>query len=111
MEISDVQVVTFQGTVKQTLNFLPTEGDPITIYIGGEYLTVGTLSGYIKVWHVARREPKLHHPAFKITDAVGNFGEIIQAKNNKIGSKVAFTVAQVLAIEKSKMSVINIYPA
>lgn len=95
LEQTQIQVRTFQGTVKQTLSFTSQEGPPITMTVGGDFIVCGTENGFLKVWHVGRREAKLHMQPKDLTKIVENFGEIIDAVTNATGDKVAFYVAQV----------------
>ena len=55
LEPSKMNVRTFQGTVKQTLQLTDNEGDPFLININGKYLTIGTTNGIIKVYDLSRR--------------------------------------------------------
>lgn len=97
LESQQIQMKSFQGTIKQTLTFTSDEGLPITLSGAGEYITAATSNGYIKIWHVGR-EAKIHVPSKNVASQVKNLGEIIQAKNNIEGSKVAFSVAKVRVI-------------
>ncbi|CAG0897138.1 unnamed protein product [Darwinula stevensoni] len=95
IEDGKVQVRTFQGTVKQTLNFLESEGEPISLDINGTFLTVATLAGVIKIWDFSRREAHPHcHPKV-LPDIITDFGEIISAKANCNGTRVAVVIATV----------------
>jgi len=44
-----------QGTIKQTLSNKESEGKPLMIELEGDYLTVATDTGYIKMWDLSRR--------------------------------------------------------
>lgn len=95
VEEDQIQVRTFQGTLKQSLPFSGAEGNPICVSIGGDFITGGSTSGWLKIWHIGRREGKIHLPPLILPNMVDNFGEIIQANTNALGDKVAFIVAQV----------------
>ena len=95
LESLQIQVRSFLGVLKQTLTFLGNEGPPITLAGAGEFITSATVNCYLKIWHVGQREAKLHVPAKNMKDSVNSLGEIIQAKNNQEGTRVAFTVAKV----------------
>ncbi len=99
-ELGQIQIRTFQGTVKQTLAFTMNEGPPITLAIGGDYLTSGSEHGYIKIWHIGRREAKLHTSPKNLNDHIDKLGEIMSANTNCIGTKIGFTVAKVSMIYK-----------
>jgi intraflagellar transport protein 140 len=94
-ESGQIQVRTFQGTIKQTLPFTETEGPPITMAIGGDFFTCGTESGFLKIWHIGRREAKLHTTPRNLNDHIHDLGEIISANTNIDGTRVAFVVAKV----------------
>ncbi|XP_054283383.1 intraflagellar transport protein 140 homolog [Macrosteles quadrilineatus] len=85
-----LQVRTLQGTVKQTLD---TEGQPITVSLTNHYLAVATISGYIHLWDVSRREAKLHGRAKDLADSISDFAEVICARANANGTRVALSVA------------------
>jgi len=95
LESHQIQVKSFQGTIKQTLTFNTDEGLPITLAGAGEYITAATDNGFIKIWHVGGREAKVHAPSKSVTGNIRNFGEIILARNNIQGTKIAFTIAKV----------------
>lgn len=55
LEPSKVNVRTFQGTVKQVLQFTELEGDPFLATINGTFLVIGTTQGVVKVFDLSRR--------------------------------------------------------
>lgn len=55
IEGNNVQVRSLQGTVKQTLNFTESEGQPIGLDACGNFLVVSTINGVIKLWDLSRR--------------------------------------------------------
>jgi hypothetical protein len=95
LESLQIQVRSFLGVLKQTLTFLGNEGPPIILAGAGDYITAATVNSFIKIWHVGQREAKLHAAAKNVKESVTSVGEIIQAKNNQEGTRVAFTVAKV----------------
>jgi len=95
-EQGQILVRTFQGTIKQTLQFTEQEGPPVTMAIGGDFFTVGSESGFLKIWHIGRREAKLHTNPRDLNECIPVLGEIISANTNLDGSKVAFVIAKVV---------------
>eukprot|EP00743_Colponemidia_sp_Colp-15_P005070 GILK01005459.1.p1 GENE.GILK01005459.1~~GILK01005459.1.p1 ORF type:complete len:1424 (+),score=370.05 GILK01005459.1:129-4400(+) len=55
---SKIEVCSFNGTVKQTLAFTESEGEPLLVDINGHFLVVGTSVHSIKIWDISRRPPK-----------------------------------------------------
>lgn len=49
---SKLQIHTLQGTVKQTLD---TDGQPISLTLTNNYLTVATINGVLHLWDLSRR--------------------------------------------------------
>lgn len=63
----DLEICNFKGNVKHTISFTEGEGDPELLDMRGKFMVVGTDQGYIKIFDMSRREPKLHK-------APGKFG-------------------------------------
>ena len=82
-----------EGTIIQTLPTLPEEGEPITMEMTGDYLTVASLNGILKIWDLGKREAKLHTRAMATYEAISDFAEIIEAKCNSDCRYVSITVA------------------
>lgn len=55
IEGGNVQVRSLQGTVKQTLNFTESEGEPIGLDVCGNFLVTASLQGIVKLWDLSRR--------------------------------------------------------
>lgn len=55
IEGNNVQVRSLQGTVKQTLNFSESEGQPIGLDVCGNFLVASTINGIVKLWDLSRR--------------------------------------------------------
>lgn len=108
LEENQIQVRTFQGTVKQTLSFSAQEGPPITMKVGGDYIVCGTENGYLKIWHIGRREAKVHMQPKDLNKIIDNFGEVIEAVTNASGEKVAVYVAQDNLIPDSRLFIIDL---
>lgn len=88
-----VQLRSLEGSIIQTLPTLPEEGEPITMELTGQYLTVGSLNGILKIWDIGKREAKLHTRAMIVYEAINDFAEIIEAKCNADCRCVSITVA------------------
>lgn len=78
-------------------------GNPIGASLKGQYLTVFTLNGFVKVYDVSRHEPKLLTPSKSGYDLFGNFGEIIMAKCNATATHVAITIASESLVPDGKV--------
>lgn len=81
------------GAVIATLTSSLNEGEPIGMDVTSNFLTIFTMEGFLKIFDVSKSEPKLITPTKAMYDLVGDFGEIIQAKMNASGNKVALTIA------------------
>ncbi|XP_017888145.1 intraflagellar transport protein 140 homolog [Ceratina calcarata] len=88
-----IQLRSMEGTVVQTLPTLPEEGEPIIMDLTGQYLTVGSLNGILKIWDLSKREAKLHTRAMQAYEAISDFAEIIEASCNADCRCVSITVA------------------
>ncbi|KAB0793767.1 hypothetical protein PPYR_13387 [Photinus pyralis] len=83
----------------------PAEGEPIGIDVTSNYLTVFTMEGYLKIYDLSETEPKVITPIRSLYDMCTDFGEIIQAKANSNGSKVALTLAAANLVPDGKLYV------
>ncbi|KAF3422708.1 hypothetical protein E2986_01971 [Frieseomelitta varia] len=88
-----IQLRSMEGTVIQILPTLPEEGEPITMDLTGQYLTVASLNGILKIWDLSKREAKLHTRAMPAYEAISDFAEIIEAQCNADCRCVSITVA------------------
>ncbi|CAK9817048.1 Intraflagellar transport protein 140 homolog [Anthophora quadrimaculata] len=88
-----IQLRSMEGTVIQMLPTLPEEGEPITMDLTRQYLTVASLNGILKIWDLSKREAKLHTRAMAIYEAISDFAEIIEARCNADCRCVSITVA------------------
>ncbi|RZF46866.1 hypothetical protein LSTR_LSTR008247 [Laodelphax striatellus] len=91
---SHVQVMTFQGTVKQSLTCSST---PIGLHLSASssHLVVYTMSGVLHVWDLTRREAKAVCPPKDLMESLDDFGEVICARVNANGTRVSLSVAGV----------------
>ncbi|KAK6625633.1 hypothetical protein RUM43_005932 [Polyplax serrata] len=108
MERERVTLRTVQGTVKQTLFLMATEGNPIVLGLCSNFITVVTTNGFLKVWDISRREAKLLGPAKNLNDMIDDFGEAISATSNSKGTKVALMIALQSLIPDTKLYVIDL---
>ncbi|XP_050592532.1 intraflagellar transport protein 140 homolog isoform X2 [Bombus affinis] len=88
-----IQLRSMEGNVIQTLPTLSEEGEPITMDLTGQYLTVASLNGILKIWDLSKREAKLHTRAMATYEAISDFAEIIEARCNSDCRCVSITVA------------------
>ncbi|XP_014248149.1 intraflagellar transport protein 140 homolog [Cimex lectularius] len=85
-----IEVLTLQGTVKQ---YVDTDGQPITLSLTSNFMTISTMTGTLQVWDLSRREAKPHSKVKDLIEAISDFGEVISAVCNSNGTKVALTIA------------------
>ncbi|XP_011503227.1 PREDICTED: intraflagellar transport protein 140 homolog [Ceratosolen solmsi marchali] len=81
------------GTIIQTLPTLSAEGEPIIMEMTGDFLTVASLNGILKIWNLGKREAKLHTRPMATYEVINDFAEIIEAKCNSDCRYVSITVA------------------
>ena len=55
LEPLKVNVRTFQGTIKQVIQFTENEGDPFISSVNGSFMAVATTQGVVKVYDLSRR--------------------------------------------------------
>ncbi|XP_076275745.1 intraflagellar transport protein rempA isoform X2 [Rhynchophorus ferrugineus] len=89
-----------------TSNF--NEGEPIGMDVTYHYLTIFTMEGYLKIFDLSENQPKLLTAPRNLYDLVEDFGEIIQAKTNTKGNKVAMTLAAANLIPDGKLYVLDL---
>lgn len=85
-----VEMCTLQGVVKKVLSFAEAEGQPIGIDVWGDCLAVVSNTSHVKLWDIARREPKQLLPGRSFADAVGVGGSIRSVRVNAKGTKMSF---------------------
>ncbi|XP_055845818.1 intraflagellar transport protein 140 homolog [Episyrphus balteatus] len=89
----DVKIFSIGGVILNEIQSSDSEGKIIGCDLTSNYLTIFTMSGYIKVFDVTRHDPKpLIHPKSGY-DLFENFGEVILAKCNAVGSHLAVVIA------------------
>ncbi|XP_020285443.1 intraflagellar transport protein 140 homolog isoform X2 [Pseudomyrmex gracilis] len=103
-----IQLRSIEGSVIQTLPTLPEEGEPITMELTGQYLTVASLNGILKIWDLSKHEAKLHTRAMATYEAISDFAEIIEARCNSDCRCVSITVAMANLMPSSVLYVWDI---
>ncbi|XP_011298550.1 intraflagellar transport protein 140 homolog [Fopius arisanus] len=88
-----IQLRSIDGSLIQSLPTLPEEGEPITMELTDQYLTVASLNGILKIWDIGKREAKLHTRAMTTYEVINDFAEIIEARCNSDCRCVSITVA------------------
>ncbi|XP_014295650.1 intraflagellar transport protein 140 homolog [Microplitis demolitor] len=88
-----IQLKTIKGNVIQNLPALPEEGEPITMELTAQYLTVASLNGILKIWDLSKRLAKLHTRTLAVSKVIKDFAEVIEAKCNSDCRCVSITVA------------------
>jgi len=87
-----VNIRTFQGTVKQVLQFTENEGDPFLAAVNGTYIAVGTTQGVVKVFDLSRREAKAIGGFMNLRQKLPNFDAIKDLGVSCDGYKVTMTM-------------------
>lgn len=76
--------------------------------IHNNFLTIFTMDGFLKIYDISNRDPRLVTGVRSLYDMCTDFGEIIQAKTNSTGTKVALTIAAANLIPDGKLYVWDI---
>lgn len=103
-----VTLYSCKGSIITTITSGLSEGEPIGMDVTAQYLTVFTMEGFLKIYDLGETEPKLVTPVRNLYDTVPDFGEIIQAKTNSAGNRVALTLAAANLIPDGKLYVWDI---
>ncbi|ERL85430.1 hypothetical protein D910_02850 [Dendroctonus ponderosae] len=98
-----VTLYTANGSIISHITSAASEGDCIGLDLTNSYLTIGTMEGYLKIYDISDNQPKLITPVKSLMDSIEDFGEVIQAKTNSKGNKVAFTLAAANLIPDGKL--------
>lgn len=80
-------------------------GKPIGASLDGQFFTVFTMNGFVKLFDVVRHEPRPLMPAKSGYDMFSSFGEVIAAKCNANGTMLALTVANENLLPDGKLYV------
>ncbi|XP_057670783.1 intraflagellar transport protein 140 homolog [Diorhabda carinulata] len=108
MNAKTVSIFTWSGTFLFTIATGMAEGENIDIDVSSNFLTIFTMEGYLKIYDLSIEKPKLLTPVRTMFEMVPDFGEIIQAKTNSNGTKVAFTLAAANLVPDGKLYVWDI---
>jgi intraflagellar transport protein 140 len=95
LEPSKVNVRTFQGTVKQVIQFTENEGDPFLATVNGTFLAVGTTQGVVKVYDLSRRDAKSIGGVMNLKQKLPNFDVLRDLGVSCDGNKVTMSVTKV----------------
>ncbi|KAL1464787.1 hypothetical protein WDU94_004405 [Cyamophila willieti] len=86
----DVTLHTLQGTVKQSLSH---DSQVLCMDMNGHCMATATVSAYLYVWDLARREAKLVTSPKDLNPLISNLGEVMQCRINANATQVSLTVA------------------
>ncbi|KAI4456192.1 hypothetical protein MML48_8g00010237 [Holotrichia oblita] len=103
-----VTMHSLNGSMIASIPILQAEGEPIGMDLCGTYLTIFTIDGFLKVYDLSDRDPKLITNSYNLYDMCSDFGEIIQAKSNNNGTKVGLTIAAANLIPDGKLYIWDI---
>ncbi|KAG5881961.1 hypothetical protein JTB14_020525 [Gonioctena quinquepunctata] len=102
-----VSVYSSTGSLLASITSGLKEGEPIGMDVTSQYLTIFTMEGYLKIYDVVQHQPKLT-TVKNMFDVVSDFGEIMLAKTNCAGNKVALTLAAANLIPDGKLYICDI---
>lgn len=106
--VTGVTIRTVNGLIIANIPVMPAEGEPIGMDLCNNFLTIFTIDGFLKIYDVSESDPKLITGVRSLYDMCTDFGEIIQAKCNSSGTKVAMTLAASNLIPDGKLYIWNI---
>lgn len=89
IEQSAVKVKTFQGTVKQVLEFTEIDGQPICMDVSEHFLVVGTANGVIQLFELSKRKIRPHAAPKALKGLIPDFGSISSVKCSCTGNQVS----------------------
>ncbi len=92
LEPGKVNIRTFQGTVKQVLQFTENEGDPFLATVNGTFIAIGTTQGIVKVFDLSRREAKAIGGFLNLKTKLPNFDAVKDLGVSCDGLKVTMTI-------------------
>lgn len=108
LEASKVNVRTFQGTVKQILQFTDLEGDPTLININGKFMVLGTTNAIVKVYDLSRREAKQIGGSLSLKQKFPYIDSLKQISLSCDGNKVCITASKRDNIPDDKLYIWNL---
>lgn len=106
--VNGVILRSLNGIIEYTVQTVSSEGEPIGMDVCGNYLSIFTMDGYLKIYDISDHDLKLITGVRNFYDICPDFGEIIQAKINACGNKVALTIAAANLIPDGKLYVWDI---
>ncbi|CAF1384504.1 unnamed protein product, partial [Rotaria sordida] len=89
-----VNVMSFQGTSRQTLAFAQNEGEVNTMNSNGSFLVIGSTKGYVKVFDISRRELRPLGKTLNINAHTPSVDTIRELAVNCTGAKVTVLTSQ-----------------
>lgn len=100
------------GVMLQEFSFGDAEGSPIGIDMNGNFVVIFSMNGFIRMYDVARHEPKLvSTPNGNLKsgyDLFDNFGEFIQVKCSSSGTHLALLIATENLLPDGKLYIWNL---
>ncbi|XP_072382747.1 intraflagellar transport protein 140 homolog isoform X1 [Diabrotica undecimpunctata] len=108
MDAKSISIFSTMGSILFTIAAGMNEGENIGMDVSSNYLTIFTMEGFLKIYDLSVDPPKLLTSVRSMYDMVPDFGEIILAKTNSSGTKVAFTLAAANLIPDGKLYVWDI---
>lgn len=103
-----VTIHTQTGALLTSITSSLSEGEPIGLDVTSNFLTIFTMEGFLKIFDVSEPQPKLLTPSKAIHELISDFGEVIQAKTNASGNKIALTIAAANLVPDGKLYVYDI---
>ncbi|KAK0394620.1 hypothetical protein QR680_000840 [Steinernema hermaphroditum] len=92
LENDKINVRTFQGTVKNVINFPEMEGDPVMMDINDRWMCAGTTNGFIRIFDISRKDITQPFNSKYVVESVPSFDRFALIKINRLGNRVSCTV-------------------
>ena len=91
IENSNLEIRTFQGTTRQTINFREMEGPPAMMDVNSKYMAVATVNGYLSIFDISGKDIKKQFQSSQISKTVPNFERFNIIRVNASGNRISFT--------------------
>ena len=92
IEGASIEVRSLQGSSLAALSFIDSEGSPVLLDLCGSFLCAASRNGFVRVWNVTGRDPKLHVSTKQVAGSIGTFAAFGSLKINCDATCAAFTV-------------------
>ena len=91
LENSNLEIRTFQGTIRQTISFREMEGPPTMMDVNSKFMAVATVNGYLSIFDISGKDIKKQFQSSQISKTVPNFERFNIIRVNASGNRISFT--------------------